>query len=190
MSMEIECKIHDMSIAEFLTLGRRIGLEPEVGKLCCVTDEYWFIPSLDSLIRYRTERFCDDNTSRTDLTIKGEEENDGKFTSERSEVILRLDSASGITSVQTFLQKLGGTLSHTVHKHRTFFVTNDSELRIHHDVLVELRDNGRKVEWVEIEVPTRVKLQETVMRLLGVEARDRVSNRTTLDIVLSGVAKK
>jgi len=181
--MEIECKIMDMTIDEFINLGTKAGLEPRPRPVSYITDEYWRIPSRENLIRFRRNTSVHGYNTHMDLTIKGSEENESNCTSERSETILSLDSEKDPSMVYNFLSELGGMHCKTVRKERRILATNDKSLRIHHDIVFV--NYLIKVEWVEIESDTRDGLHSIIFKLLGSgkEAQDRVTNITTLDIM-------
>ena len=182
MAQEIECKLLGMKVDEFIHLGKAKQMDFKTDWIIDVQDAYWYIPSMGSDIRFRTEELLNpdlseyDDPIRMDLTIKGLEENDGDRISERRELILPL---AGCKDVPSFLGKLGGLPGQKVSKERTI-ITNSDGVRIHHDALTV---DSTDMEWVEIEADTQKELHDFLFKL-GVsnddELKKLVSNKTTV----------
>jgi hypothetical protein len=181
---EIECKILGMDIEELLVAGEEFLTEVQQTRR--IIDEYWEMPE-GSTIRFRREIIQDGDRMGEmdlDLTIKGAEENDGKHTSEREEIVLPLESCfrrkkAETSDVMLFMGRLGGKLIRRVEKDRAIIVC-DQPVRIHHDAL---RSGGVSAEWVEVEADSLEELHDFLFKLGVEEFRDRISNLTTLDII-------
>jgi len=191
MAKEIECKILGMSVMELLGRGLDRGVHLDEKGFHAdameVTDRYWKFPDSFSgrkfpEVRYRTScRKEDPKYATRDLTIKGREENDGKYSSERDELIIPIDPevVADPHVVEKFLHALGGRLTLTVVKER-IFIENELGVRIQHD---SLEAHGIEMEWVEIEADTLKELHDFMFALGVGEFRHRVSNKTTLDLI-------
>lgn len=185
MAAEVECKIMDMTIDEFLSRAEAHGLEVNTVDDLTIVDQYWEAQN-GNLIRLRTWKLINGELWPIDLTIKGEEENDSNHVSSRPETVIKLSKNFDQTSVSILFSHLDVKKKCEIKKHRTFLNCSMGEYKVilHHD-FVE-KDDGGYVQWVEIESKDGESRQVydflVAMGMVGDE-KQRVSKESTLDIL-------
>lgn len=188
MPKEVECKVMDMTVEELMNVVHKRGHTIRKKADGRITDQYWEMSSGKKL-RFRCSRYTWEGgkeVTEMDLTIKGSEENDGKFISEREESILVLGSDVTRDNVIDFLRDLGAELKCEFIKGRTLFRHDIVGARIHHD---SFKYGDERFEWVELETDDRDQLHDFCFDLGLDKLRGRLCNKSTLELIREKTAK-